>query len=675
MVIMIKKQSIDLSQFQVTGDITIEKVEGGYLATFPEEGGRLLLAGSPMHLGGVDWTDASHLVFDMTCLEDFELAMVCHFASGKDPQDPCAIFNTGTLPGLRVMSPIPLAALDSAKMFIPRTPGRVKQIVLGRGVGMEQVVALTVATKKCFKQQRVLIHDIYLTWGKPEYVIEDKIIVDTLGQFKLKEWKGKTKSEPEMVARLRNELEGCDEKKEFAGWSRFGGDLSTSWEGTGYFRTHFDGERWYLADPEGYRFVSLGLDCCAPGDEENYAGIEKLHEEMPDLELFADAYDVKRENDYFKGKYLKFPIVNLIRAFGKDWKKAWIKLTKSRMVDWYMNTIGNWSDAELIQQAKLPYVWPLQGFPTTKTCIFRDFPDVYSDEYAINSTEFGKQMEAFKGDPYMIGYFLRNEPEWAFVQNLLIAEKVLENPTTTCCKKVFIEELKEKYQDIQALNDAWNKDFASFEDLNIPMNNMAAFSEHAKEDAHEFSVKMIKRYVALPSQACKKVDPDHMNLGMRYAMLIDPILLEGHENFDVFSLNCYSDDPYQLVQQAGEITGKPVIVGEFHFGALDAGMLSAGIRSVLTQKDRGLAYRAYYEKAMDSPYFVGSHYFTLNDQATLGRYDGENMQIGFVDVCQRPYEAFIELARETNHSIYSIADGERIDPEAEINRIPQIMGF
>jgi hypothetical protein len=158
-------------------------------------------------------------------------------------------------------------------------------------------------------------------------------------------------------------------------------------------------------------------------------------------------------------------------------------------------------------------------------------------------------------------------------------------------------------------------------------------------------------------------------------MLLDPILLEGYENFDVFSINCYSDDPFESVQQAGEITGKPVIVGEYQFGALDVGMLCAGISSVMTQKDRGLAYRVYYERGMNSPYFVGAHYFILNDQPVLGRMDGENMQIGFVDVCHTVYEDFVSEVRGVNESIYQIADGKRTVPEPVVQRIPRLMGF
>ena len=38
------------------------------------------------------------------------------------------------------------------------------------------------------------------------------------------------------------------------------------------------------------------------------------------------------------------------------------------------------------------------------------------------------------------------------------------------------------------------------------------------------------------------------------------------------------------------------------------------------------------------PEIIGAHYFQWNDQHVAGRFDGENWQIGLVDICQRPYE-------------------------------------
>ena len=179
-----KKQSIDFSQFRVIGDVKVEEQENGHLLTFPTEGGRLILADMPMHLGGVDWTDATHLVFDMTTLEDFEISMITVFMSGSDPtKDPSAIFNTGILPGIRVQNGRQLSDLDSNRMFTPRTPGRVKQIVLGQGVELKDVSVIIITTKKCFKPQQILLHDVYLTWGEPEYKLEEKKLVDKFGQL------------------------------------------------------------------------------------------------------------------------------------------------------------------------------------------------------------------------------------------------------------------------------------------------------------------------------------------------------------------------------------------------------------------------------------------------------------------------------------------------------------
>ena len=667
---------IGFDKFQMAGGVKLEPMDDGYLVEWPADGGQMILSGTPKSLGDVSWEGATHLVVELTGLEAFNPVLVMVFLGGSSLADPSAIVNVGAIPGVRVKVAFPLDYLDSNRMFVPRTPGRLKEIVVGRGAHLDQVHSFILTTKESHKTQKMLIHNIYLTSGEPDYTIEHEPVVNALGQMKNRQWPGKTESVERLKADLNAAFEACNDGGGYPGWSRWGGDLSKRFDDTGYFRTQYDGKRWYLVDPDGYPFISAGLDCCRPGDGGPVDGIECLFDELPDKEQFADCYGGRIErSDSVAGDYVSFSTANLRRVFGDSWEEKWTKLTKSRMVDWHFNTIGNWSDADFIKNAKMPYVWPLVDFPTTKTCVFRDFPDVFCDEYEQNALLFAQQLTAFAGDPYMIGYFLRNEPEWAFVQNLLIAEKVLENEADTVCKQKFIELLEKKYGQIAALNAAWKQNYTSFEDLRQPQMLAAGFSEAARADIEDFSKKMIRRYVAVPSMACKAVDPDHLNLGMRYSLLTDPILLEGSEFFDVFSLNGYQESPYVEVQKAGELTGKPVIIGEFHFGAIDVGLPAAGICSVKTQKDRGLAYRYYYEQGMKSPYFVGAHYFILNDQPVLGRFDGENTQIGLVDVCNKPYEDFVAEVQRTNSSVYAMAAGEYVMEEYEVGRIPRLMGF
>jgi hypothetical protein len=100
------------------------------------------------------------------------------------------------------------------------------------------------------------------------------------------------------------------------------------------------------------------------------------------------------------------------------------------------------------------------------------------------------------------------------------------------------------------------------------------------------------------------------------------------------------------------------MIGEFHFGAADVGMLAYGIRAVETQADRGLAYQYYVEQAASIPELIGVHYFQLNDQPVLGRFDGENYQIGVVDGCQQPYRPFTEAMARTHTRMYEVRTGK-----------------
>ncbi|UCE46922.1 MAG: hypothetical protein JSW47_15085 [Phycisphaerales bacterium] len=67
------------------------------------------------------------------------------------------------------------------------------------------------------------------------------------------------------------------------------------------------------------------------------------------------------------------------------------------------------------------------------------------------------------------------------------------------------------------------------------------------------------------------------------------------------------------------------------------------------------AYRLYVEDAAANRYSVGAHWFTLYGQSALGRFDGENYNIGFLDVCNRPYEPLCDAARRGHETLYSVA--------------------
>jgi hypothetical protein len=124
-------------------------------------------------------------------------------------------------------------------------------------------------------------------------------------------------------------------------------------------------------------------------------------------------------------------------------------------------------------------------------------------------------------------------------------------------------------------------------------------------------------------------------------------------------MNCYRKQvPALEMAQISEILNQPIMIGEWHFGAMDAGLPACGIGHVPTQVDRGKAYRSYIEDAAAKSWCVGTHYFILYDQSAMGRFDGENYNIGFLDVCNRQYEPLAAAARASHDRIYQLASGE-----------------
>jgi hypothetical protein len=196
------------------------------------------------------------------------------------------------------------------------------------------------------------------------------------------------------------------------------------------------------------------------------------------------------------------------------------------------------------------------------------------------------------------------------------------------------------------------------------------WSPQAEIDLQAFTSVLIDEYVRVPALACRDVDPHHLNMGMRYAWISSDHLFAGAQYFDVYSINCYQSRPDPaVIDRITESTGLPVLIGEFHHGGADGGLLATGIRGVADQAERGRAYRYFVEQGVALPGVVGLHYFQWNDQPVLGRFDGENYQIGAVDVCQQSYTAFVDGVREAHAHLYAISAGLQApyaDPPKEI---------
>jgi hypothetical protein len=181
---------------------------------------------------------------------------------------------------------------------------------------------------------------------------------------------------------------------------------------------------------------------------------------------------------------------------------------------------------------------------------------------------------------------------------------------------------------------------------------------HASTDPAWF-----ERYYRQVSAVAKELMPDVLYLGSRLDYHDWPDEIESRKEIvriaakycDVISFNFYKFTLDDVALPAG--VDRPAIIGEFHMGALDRGLFHTGLRSVIDQNHRAEAYRNYVTSALRNPAIVGAHWFQCYDESTTGRFDGENYQIGFLDICDTPYGETIAAAREVGYSLYSIRAG------------------
>jgi len=644
--------------------------------------------------GGVSFpepvgTAKRYIVGSVEVLEEHSVAMMMRFYVA-DSDSEQIFYRFGLLPGLKTMICLDLELLDNHTIYTNRTPGTLKLVVHGKRTLLKDVVRFELGIKDTFHDVHVRLDHFYLTNELPEdFPVPEKKLVDEFGQWKLRDWPGKVHSFEELKSVMqKNEGPAA---YPFSNWDRWGGDTTRKLkEGTGFFSTikTLDG-RWHLADPDGFEYFSLGPCGISPGDNGRVDYLEKLCDWLPEEDtLYQECWQSGKwqRTPYMEPEQYKlfnFGRANIIRVYGDQWRDKWEEMTKHLLMQSGINSHGNspsryakvnrFGKTFPIREQAIPYVCQLLDFPSTETLIFRDFPDVLAPEYQEKAHHFAKQLIEMKNDPWLIGYFMRNEPEFNFVENIVIADEVLSYPKETFCRTGLIEFLREHYAGIDALNIEWNSTFTGFDDFNEAILNCSTTYPNALKVLREFSAKLIREYIRIPSMACRMVDPIHLNLGMRWSKAYNADMMAGWEYYDVFSINCYDFNPTKdmdFVKNAG--VDLPILIGEFHCGALDRGLPATGLKGVENQTERGIAWRYFVEQCAAHPYGVAAHWFQYNDQSCLGRFDGENYQIGMIDVCMQPHRELMDAALATSERLYSVKNGETVPFHLEPKSIPMI---
>jgi len=490
-------------------------------------------------------------------------------------------------------------------------------------------------------------------------------LIDRFGQYRHRSWPGKTETPDDLQRQREAEWKDLQEHPGPKAWDTYGGWMDgPQLRGTGFFRVEKHQGRWWLVDPDGSLFWSHGIDCVRWS-----SGVTPITDRMHYFEPFPAAgtpeakflgqqtWAPKGYYQHFQGhpfETFNFTGVNLLRKYGPQWPTAFARLTHARLFSWGMNTIGNWSDADIYLLRKTPYVATcspagrdvrqIEG----STGYWGKFPDPFHPGFRAGLRRaMDQQQGKAGGDPWCLGFFVHNELGWGDETSLAVA--ALASPADQPAKLAFVGDLKTKYVSIERLNAAWRTKHASWDALSAATD--PPDKQKAGEDLKAFYTRLAEEYFRTCREEVHRAAPQQLYLGCRFAWVNDRAAQAAAKYCDVIAYNLYKRDIAEFRLPAG--IDKPVIVGEFHFGALDRGLFHPGLQKTANQQERAAMYKSYVQGALRNPAIVGTHWFQYGDQATTGRGDGENYQIGFLDICDTPYPETIAACREVGYAMYA----------------------
>jgi hypothetical protein len=399
------------------------------------------------------------------------------------------------------------------------------------------------------------------------------------------------------------------------------------------FTVRSDSGRWWLVTPAGRPFFSSGVCCVTSG------------ETWLEYDLKKPAYAAWRQHPS--------PI---------DWADA----TLTRLKSWGFTTIGGWSDDAMLKRSPkmdMPYTLVLHLGSSSGAPWF----DMWDPKVIAAMEEAArKQILPVRNDPRLLGYYTDNEMGW---WNGPLFQMTLAQSPHSEQRKRLVRMLRQHYQNdwTRLRKDFVPKGAASFDALDRRGTLTLQPGGQGMAQIRRFAGKAAERYYALVRQIVRKFDRRGLLLGDRYQSFYYPEVARASRPYvDIVSTNLnpgWKDgtSPRFFLDTLYALAGRPVMIGEFYMTATEnrSGNKNnaSGFPVVATQQERAAGFARTLTDLAKTPYVVGADWFQYSDEPTFGRSDGENYNMGLVDIDDRPYVPITVAASALDRNALHAAAG------------------
>ncbi len=427
-------------------------------------------------------------------------------------------------------------------------------------------------------------------------------------------------------------------------------------KGTGFFTVSQRDGIWWLIDPNGYPTVSIGTDHC------NF----RVH--------WCEKLGYAPYHTVVSAKY--------------GTEEKWAEEAARRLLSWNFNVLGANSSVS-VRYRGLPHTEFVSfgsSFADRSDIVpkvhWTGFPDVFDPAFGTFCDRLAKERCApYRDDPWLVGYFLDNELEWWGKSGRPwgLAEEAWKKPADRPCKKALVSVLKRFYNNrISSLNRDFGTTFQVWAEVLKTQDPPRPQTERGQRALREFVAEAAGRYFRVTNEAIKRHDPNHLNLGCRFAWdAPQPAWTASGQYCDIVTVNMYPRADLENRSVPGirehlirryEWCRRPIIVTEWSFPALDSvdsqgrplpSRHGAGMR-VDNQEQRAQCYALFQKTIFALPFIVGSHYFMWVDEPALGISSTfpEDSNYGLVSEADIPYPELTQMATKVNGQLARIHSGK-----------------